>query len=376
MYHNVEDSLQIHYELKFALTASVAAIVCTVGATVISCYRVLSETPASLMRPPAPKEGKRVLVEKITILWKHLNFTWKSSLRNLFRYKKRLFMTIFGISGSMALMLVGFGIRDSISDIVVKQYSELQHYDGTIITDEDASDEDREKLMEYLDKNEKLERFTNIQFSKITAPNGKSNISVYLYVPENMETFREDVTLRNRLTGEVYELTDEGAVISEKTAKLLDLQVGDTITLERENEEFRAKVAVITENYMGHYIYMTPKVYEQTFGEKPDYQDVVFSVKDEYLEQAEEIGKEIIEQPGALSISYTSSLAAQVERMLSTLGIVIVVLIVSAGMLAFVVLYNLNNINITERQRELATLKVLGFYDKEVSQYVLEKTFF
>lgn len=267
MYHNVEDSLQIHYELKFALTASVAAIVCTVGATVISCYRVLSETPASLMRPPAPKEGKRVLVEKITILWKHLNFTWKSSLRNLFRYKKRLFMTIFGISGSMALMLVGFGIRDSISDIVVKQYSELQHYDGTIITDEDASDEDREKLMEYLDKNEKLERFTSIQFSKITAPNGKSNISVYLYVPENMETFREDVTLRNRLTGEVYELTDEGAVISEKTAKLLDFQVGDTITLERENEEFRAKVAVITENYMGHYIYMTPKVYEQTFGE-------------------------------------------------------------------------------------------------------------
>ena len=236
MYHNVGDSLQIHYELKFALTASVAAIVCTVGATVISCYRVLSETPASLMRPPAPKEGKRVLVEKITILWKHLNFTWKSSLRNLFRYKKRLFMTIFGISGSMALMLVGFGIRDSISDIVVKQYSELQHYDGTIITDEDASDEDREKLMEYLDKNEKLERFTNIQFSKITAPNGKSNISVYLYVPENMETFREDVTLRNRLTGEAYELTDEGAVISEKTAKLLNLQVGDTITLERENE--------------------------------------------------------------------------------------------------------------------------------------------
>ncbi len=124
---------------------------------------------------------------------------------------------------------------------------------------------------------------------------------------------------------------------------------------------------------MGHYIYMTPKVYEQTFGEKPDYQDVVFSVKDEYLEQAEEIGKEIIEQPGALSISYTSSLAAQVERMLSTLGIVIVVLIVSAGMLAFVVLYNLNNINITERQRELATLKVLGFYDKEVSQYVLRE---
>lgn len=373
MYHNVGNNLEIHYELKFALTASVAAVVCTVGATVFACYKVLTETPASLMRPPAPKEGKRVLVEKITILWKHLNFTWKSCLRNLFRYKKRLFMTIFGISGSMALMLVGFGIKDSISDIVVKQYEELQHYDGTIITDEDATPEEREKLSEYLKQNKKIQRFTNIQFTKITAPREKSNISCYLYVPEDMDTFREDVTLRNRITKEGYELTDEGAVISEKTARLLGLQVGDSITLEKDHEKYQARVAVITENYMGHYIYMTPAVYEQTFGEKPVYEDVTFSLKDEYLDQEEKIGKEILSQPAALSISYTASLAAQVDRMLSTLGIVIVVLIVSAGMLAFVVLYNLNNINITERQRELATLKVLGFYDKEVSQYVLRE---
>lgn len=373
MYHNVGNNLEIHYELKFALTASIAAVVCTVGATVVACYRVLAETPASLMRPPAPKEGKRVLVEKITILWKHLNFTWKSCLRNLFRYKKRLFMTIFGISGSMALMLVGFGIKDSISDIVVKQYEELQHYDGTIITDEDASPEEREKLSEYLKQNKKIQRFTNIQFTKITAPREKSSISCYLYVPEDMENFREDVTLRNRITKEGYELTDAGAVISEKTARLLGLQVGDSITLEKDHEEYQARVAVITENYMGHYIYMTPAVYEQTFGEKPIYEDVIFSVRDEYLDQEETIGKEILSQPAALSISYTASLAAQVDRMLSTLGIVIVVLIVSAGMLAFVVLYNLNNINITERQRELATLKVLGFYDNEVSQYVLRE---
>ena len=373
MYHNVGNNLEIHYELKFALTASIAAVVCTVGATVVACYRVLAETPASLMRPPAPKEGKRVLVEKITILWKHLNFTWKSCLRNLFRYKKRLFMTIFGISGSMALMLVGFGIKDSISDIVVKQYEELQHYDGTIITDEDASPEEREKLSEYLKQNKKIQRFTKIQFTKITAPREKSSISCYLYVPEDMENFRKDVTLRNRITKEGYELTDAGAVISEKTARLLGLQVGDSITLEKDHEEYQARVAVITENYMGHYIYMTPAVYEQTFGEKPIYEDVIFSVRDEYLDQEETIGKEILSQPAALSISYTASLAAQVDRMLSTLGIVIVVLIVSAGMLAFVVLYNLNNINITERQRELATLKVLGFYDNEVSQYVLRE---
>ena len=282
-------------------------------------------------------------------------------------------MTIFGISGSMALMLVGFGIRDSISGIVVKQYEELQHYDGTIITDPDATEAQKEKLAEYLKQNDRIERATSIQFTKITAPGEKSNISIYLYVPQNMENFRQDVTLRNRTTREAYELTDDGAVISEKTAKLLNLQVGDTITLEKDYTEYQAKVAVITENYMGHYVYMTPFVYEQTFGEKPVYEDMVFSVKEEYLDQTEEIGRQILSQPAALSISYTSSLAAQVDRMLSTLGIVIVVLIVSAGMLAFVVLYNLNNINITERQRELATLKVLGFYDKEVSQYVLRE---
>ena len=373
MYHNVSGSLQIHYEWKYALTASLAAIVCTVGATVFSCYKALVETPASLMRPPAPKEGKRVLVEKIPFLWKHLNFTWKSSLRNMFRYKKRLFMTIFGIAGSMALMLVGFGVRDSISDIAVLQYTELQNYDGTIISDEDASDAEKQELEKYLAGNKKLSRYTYIQLTKLNTPNGKSNISIYLYVPQNLDNFHQDVTLRNRRTKQRYELTDAGAVISEKTASLLNLKVGDEITLEKDNEQYKVKVAVITENYMGHYIYMTPAVYEQTFGEKPDYQDIVFSIKDEYKDQEEAIGQEIIQQPGALSISYSDSLAAQVDRMLGTLGVVIIVLIVSAGMLAFVVLYNLNNINITERQRELATLKVLGFFDKEVSEYVLRE---
>lgn len=373
MYHNVEGTLRIHYEWKYAMTASVAAVVCTVGATVFSCYRALAETPASLMRPPAPKEGKRVLVERITILWKHLNFTWKSSLRNLFRYKKRLFMTIFGIAGSMALMLVGFGLQDSISDIARKQYEELQHYDGTIISDEDATAAEREELTAYLQSSPEIQRFTEVQLTKLTAQSGNSNISVYVYVPENLENFRQDVTLRNRVTGEQYELTDEGAAISEKTAILMGIQVGDEITLEKDNREYRAKVAVITENYMGHYIYMTPAVYEQTFGEKPEYEDIVFSVKEEYKDQAERVGEKIIEYPAALSISYTTSTADQVDRMLGTLDIVIVVLIVSAGMLAFVVLYNLNNINITERQRELATLKVLGFYDLEVSEYVLRE---
>lgn len=373
MYHNMANNMQIHYEFEYAAIASVAAVACTMGATLFSCYKELAETPASLMRPPAPKEGKRVLIERITFIWKHLNFSWKSSLRNLFRYKKRLFMTIFGIAGSMALLLVGYGLRDSIMDIAVRQYEDLQHYDGTIINDEDATEQQWEELVSYLENNEKIERYTPIQLSSMVVPTEKSKLSVYVYVPENVENFREDVTLQDRVTKEQYELTDQGAAICEKTADLLDIDVGDEIIIEKDNKEYKVKVAVITENYMGHYIYMTPKVYQETFDEEPKYQDIVFTMKEEYNDQLEKTGEEILTYPAALSISYTESIAGQLERMLGSLDTVIIVLIVSAGMLAFVVLYNLNNINITERQRELATLKVLGFYDTEVSQYVFRE---
>ena len=373
MYHNVENTLQIQYELKYALLASVAALICTVGATIFSCAHALAETPASLMRPPTPKEGKRILLERIPILWNHLNFTWKSSLRNLFRYKKRLFMTIFGIAGSMALMLVGFGLRDSISDIVHLQYANLQHYDATIISDDDATDEEKKELIESLDRNESLDHYTRIRLSKLTAPNGRSNLSVYVFVPENLENFKKDVTLRNRVTKEEYDLPEDGAAVCEKTASLLGLKTGDELTLEKDDKEYHVKISVITENYAGHYVYMTPQIYKETFGEEPVYEDIVFMVKDEYKDQAEKVGQKIMNSPAVLSISYTASTIEMVNRMLGSLGMVILVLIVSAGMLAFVVLYNLNNINITERQRELATLKVLGFFDIEVSQYVLRE---
>ncbi len=373
MYHNMASSLQVPYELKYALIASAAAIVCTTGATFFSCYKELEDTPASLMRPPAPKEGKRVLIERVTFLWKHLGFTWKSTLRNLFRYKKRLFMTLFGISGSMALMLVGYGLKDSISDVVGLQYSVLQHYDATIIDDDEATDEEREELLEYLDSSEAIDHYTPVHFENMRIPQNKSSLNAYVYVPQSLENFSKDVTLRNRISGAEYELTDEGAVICEKTADLLGLEIGDEIVLERDNKQYFARIAVITENYMGHYVYMTPKVYKEAFGEEPDFSDIVITMKEEYKESLEETGLKILEYPAALSISYTRSIADQVERMISSLGMVTVVLIISAGMLAFVVLYNLNNINITERQRELATLKVLGFFDAEVSQYVMRE---
>ena len=373
MYHNVANTISIDYQPGFALIASAASVVCTVGATLFASGKELQETPASLMRPPAPKEGKRVLLERLTFIWKHLSFSWKSTIRNLFRYKKRLIMTVFGIAGSMGLMLVGFGIQDSISDIAAIQYRELQHYDGMVIEDSDATEEEHAELFEYMKENEQIAHCNRVQMTKISAPKGSSNISIYLFVPESLSEFAKDVTLKNRITGETYELTDEGAAISEKTASLLGLKVGDMIPLKKGDKEYKVRVAVITENYMSHYLYMTPRVYEQTFGEKPEYENIVFTMQEDCKDDLEMAGSRILANPGALSISYTSSLASQVDRMLSTLDAVILVLIVSAGMLAFVVLYNLNNINITERQRELATLKVLGFYDGEVSQYVLRE---
>ena len=373
MYWNIGDHMQLDYELQYALIASGAAVICTMGATLFSCAKTLAETPASLMRPPAPKEGKRILIERISFIWKHLSFSWKSSMRNLFRYKKRLFMTIFGIAGSMGLMLVGFGLYDSIMDIALLQYDQIQHYDAMVINDEDATDSQEKDLLKFLDGNSEIDHYTRVQLTKMTAPKEKGSVSIYVYVPENTENFKEDVTLRDRKSHEQYELTDDGAVICEKTASLIGVKAGDEITLEKDNRKYKVKITAVTENYMGHYVYMTPSCYEKTFGEKPEYSSTVYTMKEDAESDLETLGNAILKYPAALSISYTSSTAGQVERMLGSLGAVIWVLIISAGMLAFVVLYNLNNINITERQRELATLKVLGFYDGEVSQYVFRE---
>ena len=373
MYWNIGDHMQLDYELQYALIASGAAVICTMGATLFSCAKTLAETPASLMRPPAPKEGKRILIERISFIWKHLSFSWKSSMRNLFRYKKRLFMTIFGIAGSMGLMLVGFGLYDSIMDIAILQYDQIQHYDAMVINDEDATDSQEKDLLKFLDGNSEIDHYTRVQLTKMTAPKEKGSVSIYVYVPENTENFKEDVTLRDRKSHEQYELTDDGAVICEKTASLIGVKAGDKIILEKDNRKYKVKITAVTENYMGHYVYMTPSCYEKTFGEKPEYSSTVYTMKEDAESDLETLGNAILKYPAALSISYTSSTAGQVERMLGSLGAVIWVLIISAGMLAFVVLYNLNNINITERQRELATLKVLGFYDGEVSQYVFRE---
>lgn len=370
MYRHLPD-VEIPYNLYYGVLACVAALLCTVAATIFSCMKELKEQAAELMRPPAPKQGKRVFLEYIPFLWKRLNFTWKSTVRNLMRYKKRFFMTIFGIGGCMGLMLVGFGLKDSISSIVPLQYEDIQLYDGNVILQSDVTMQEKQEVYEALEKKSQVVATAEDLLQKITIEHDGVSKEVYLNVPENVEKFSDFVVLQDRTTKEKYQLTDKGAVLTEKMAKELGVSAGDTVTIKEENEKERTvKISQICENYMSHYLYMTPAVYKAAYGKEPEYNSIYYRTEGRTTKEAESVGEAALKLDGALSVSYTTELRQQVDDMLQSLDIVIVVLIISAGMLAFVVLYNLNNINITERKRELATLKVLGFYDKEVTEYV------
>ena len=370
MYQHMHE-IMLPYNIQYGLGAAAAALASTLLATLLACYKELREQAAELMRPPAPKQGQRMLLERVRFIWKRLNFSWKASVRNLVRYKKRLFMTVFGIGGCMALMLVGFGLKDSIFAIVDIQYGEIQLYDGNIILEDDITDEEKETLIAELEKDKLMTGAAEGLLTQVSVGAGEEWHDVYLDVPRDVDRFSEFVTLQDRMTDAVYTLDDSGAILTEKMATELDVEPGDTITIRDDDlGDLEVKIQAVCENYMGHYLYMTPGYYEEVYGSAPDYNCIFYKTADRITEEAERIGEEALAVPGALSVSYTTDLKEQVDNMLGALDSVIAVLIISAGMLAFVVLYNLNNISITERQRELATLKVLGFYNNEVTMYV------
>ena len=373
MYTHVPDVV-IPYNWEYGIMAAGAAILCTGLATLLACYKELASQPAVLMRPPAPKQGKRVFLERIPFIWKHLSFIWKSTIRNLIRYKKRFFMTVFGIGGCMALMIVGFGLRDSIFAIGKLQYGELQLYDGMVILNTDAEEEDKKEPIEYLSSEKAVSDIMEGYSKKITISKGKEEQEVYLSVPFDIEKNKEFQVFRNRITKKEFEMEKNSVILTEKAAQLLDVKKGDKIMLDDKDEkQAELRVTDICENYMEHYLYISPETYREIYGENMESNTIYFKMKDFDKKGLKEIGKNILSKRGALNVTYTYNIQNQLDDMLESLDIVIVVLIISAGLLAFVVLYNLNNINITERKRELATIKVLGFYDKEVSAYVFRE---
>lgn len=359
------------FETRFALTASAASVCITLGATMFACYKELREKPAQLMRPEAPKEGKRIWLERIGILWRHLNFTWKSTLRNLFRYKKRFFMTIFGIGGCMALLLVGFGLKDSIFAISKNQYQNIMTYDASVTLEDDLSAKKEQEIASWIQKQHTIPSSTKIRSVSVDVEFDGDSKSASLFVPEDAKELSSYIRFKDRISGEKYRLSDNGIILTEKVCSLLGIKIGDTVIIkEGETKTVRAKVEHITENYMHHNIYMSKDLYQKLYGEEPEYNQILLKDKDRSEKTETDLGKGLLKQEGVASVSFISDFEKEMNDMLNNLNIVVFVLIVSAGLLAFVVLYNLNNINIAERKAELATLKVLGFYDLETAAYV------
>lgn len=357
--------------LYYGLLSTGIAVLCTTAATMFACFRELMSGPAILMRPVAPKQGKRVFLERIPFIWKRLTFTSKATVRNLFRYKKRFFMTIFGIGGCMALLMVGFGLRDSIQAIIKNQYRNIWVYDAYATVDDNADQEERDSLKTSVEAIPGVRNALEIrQIATDVEANGVTK-SITLFVPQSTEGLEDFIILKDRIGDEHYELDDSGVIINEKLASMLELSAGDIITLkDGDTRRYTAVVSAVSENYLNNFLYMTSGVYEELYGTEPVYNNLFMNLDEEAALTEEELSGRLLEMENVTGVTLVSNLHAQVENMMRSLDLVVWVLIVAAGLLAYVVLYNLNNINITERRRELATLKVLGFYNLEVAEYV------
>ena len=357
------------------MIVSIGSMVLAIAATVFfSCNKALQETPASLMRPKAPKAGKRVLIERIPPLWNHMNFFAKVSGRNLFRYKRRMFMTVVGIAGCTALSLTGFGLKDSISDIVNLQYDEIYKYSGYMAYDEDIKPSELSSIYDTLLNYDENTAYTRALIKQYGTEFSGNNVQVYVTAVEDTELFEQFIDLHERISREKLTLTG-GAVITEKAAKLLNAKQGDEITLQiSDGVNKKVKIAGITEQYTSHYLYLSEDLYKEIFGGEPYYNMIYFDngiSRDKDVQNG--FTEHMLKNDNVLAVIMNASSLSSVHETLQIMDLVTVVLIVSAAALAFVVLYNLTNVNITERIREIATLKVLGFYDVEVSSYVFRE---
>ena len=365
----------ISFNHKYSSIGLGLIYVCIVGATLYTILKEVKETPATLLRPKAPKYGKRVLLERVGFIWKRLKFSHKVTVRNIFRYKKRFLMTIIGIMGCTSLILAGFGIKDSISSILPNQYEDICHYDILVSLKTSLTEEQRNTYIENLKQKEEIQEVVETYMESGTAGKENNSETVQIVVPSDNQEIDKMIKLRDVKTEEPFTLSEEGIIITDKLAELINAKIGDMITVTTADDmEKEIKVAGIAENYISHYVYMSKELYQQVFGEF--YSTNVLLIQDNNLneEQEEAVMQEMVAQNEVSTATLTTTTMKILDDTMNSLNYVVVVLIVSAGLLAFVVLYNLSNINISERIRELATIKVLGFYDREVYDYVTRET--
>ena len=328
------------------------------------------------MRPKAPKLGKRVFLERISFIWNRLSFIQKVTFRNMFRYKKRFLMTIIGIAGCTALILAGYGLQDSISHVIPSQYDDIYNYDMMVYLNDTLTDEEIKEYDEKLEKMENVKNATEVYQESASMEVNNVSRDIQMVVVDEKE-FSEYVTLFD-INGRENELKvkDGEIIITNKLAELLDVNIGDEVSvLDSEKEMFKLKITGIAEHYISHYMYLTENTYEQIFNKEKE-TNILYVNYDKTLTKDEEhvISEELLKSNKTLSVILVSNLRVSMDDTLKTLNIVVYILIIAAGLLAFVVLYNLSNVNISERIREFATIKVLGFYDKEVYDYITRET--
>lgn len=365
--------LETPYRADIAFMAIAAMAVCTAAATFSACYASLKEVPATLMRPKAPKAGRRVLLERIPFIWKKLSFTSKVTVRNLFRYKKRFFMSVIGIAGSGALLVTAFGLNDSIFGIIEKQFGDIWQMDVQAYVYEAMPLAD---MQELLGKNPANDDFDSVMFcldSQMECKNGgKSQNGVHLLGVESAESMAGRVSLHNG--GTPVTLDDSGVVVTAKLAETLSIKAGDEINMRTGGEDHLMRVIGVADNYVYHYVYITAAYYETVFGKAMQYNGLMGNLKDGLTDETmDAMSTQLLSDSRMYTVRTIGSIYASVWDSLSILNYVVLVLILGSGMLTFVVMLNLTNINIGERMRELATLRVLGFYDKEMYAYIFRE---
>ncbi|MCH5461622.1 FtsX-like permease family protein [Lactobacillus sp. LC28-10] len=363
MYH-MTIPLNTSVPMMWAVIALAVAfsLLATVGAAVIVVRRELAEKPADLMRPRAPKSAKRILMERIAPLWRRLSFNQKVSYRNLFRYKSRMWMTIIGIAGGTALILTGFGLNDSISSTATQQYGQIFHYSATVSL---AHDDQSQKTMQVLNQSDHYRGASkvNLTTGKVKA-NADQIGDVNLVTPKNQQQFKKYVTLS-------HSLNPNGVVICKKIASQLGVKAGDQVSFTASNgQHANLKVTAVTPNYMGVFAYMSPAAYRNAFNQKPTVNTLFVKLTGQSSQQQNQLARQLLKHGGALGTSFASDQKTTIKTMSSSMNVIVLIMILLSGVLSFVVLYNLTNINISERIRELSTVKVLGFFDNEVTMYV------
>ncbi|WP_426347955.1 FtsX-like permease family protein [Alloiococcus sp. CFN-8] len=359
------------FHVGIAIGSVAIAVSVTVFSTVFACIKELTANPSILMRPKAPRTGKRIFLERITFIWSRISFIQKVTFRNIFRYKKRFFMTVIGIGGCTALILVGFGVKDSIRDIVGKQYNEIFNYNASIDTDISLKEARGEEILDFIEEEKKIESFIVMDYKNIQLASEDGEEDVILTTPERPEDIYEFISLRQRTNGKEVKLSEKGVILTEKLANVLEVDIGDNVAIKEDNREIgKVQVTGITENYSGHSAYITPELYQEIYKSAPEYKSILIKATDSSEKFEDELSNTLLEEDNITSVTFVTSMSETFDNMITSLNYVVIVLIISAGALAFIVLYNLTNINVSERLREIATIKVLGFYDKEVSAYV------